>query len=178
MGNSSGSSSPVPYTPIPTGDDHRVRAECSAAFATITATMKSVGDDVREMRNDVSEIGRSQAALEQSARGLWHEIRDELRPGLDALPGMIAKSERTHSKDCPARRKAMRRAESSSDDKLDVRPYRDDVTGSVPLESGGRFIRNSSNGHYEIPRPVLWIGGLIGAAVAASGYVVQLLSSM
>lgn len=155
-----------------------MRVDCSAAFATINATMKAVGDDVREMRNDVSEIGRSQAALEQSARGLWHEIRDELRPGLDALPDRIAESERTHSKDCPARRKAMRRAESSSDDKVDVRSYRDDATGTVTIEGGGRFIRNSSNGHYEIPRPVLWIGGLIGAAVAASGYVIQLLSSM
>jgi len=170
------SDSPPPFKPGGKSEEHTMRADCSAAFASITATMKAVGSDVKGMRSEVGEIGKSQAALEQSTRGLWHEIRDELQPTVQGLPDRISDAINAHGDRCPARRKAMRRAESDSDDAVDVRDFRDDPTGQITPQRG--LIRNSANGHYEIPRPVLWVGGLIGAAVAASGYVIHLLTSM
>lgn len=173
------SDSPPPYKVPNATAGHDVLAQCAGAFAGIDATLRMVGREVRGVRDDIEIISKSQAALEQSTRGLWHEVRDELKPTVGNLPDRIGRAVRDHAGECPARRKAMKRAESDSGDKLDVRAYREDQTGAVQIEAtGNRFIRNSSNGHYEIPRPVLWTGALIGAAVAASGYVIQLLSNL
>lgn len=176
MPNGFTSDSPPPYQPGVNGD-HKMRADCSATFGTLTATLRTVSSEMRAMRTEVSEISRSQAAQEQSARGLWHEVRDEINPALKSLPERIGNDLRSHESLCPARRKAMRRAESESDDALDVRGLRDDATGSVTTTRRGILLRNTENGHYEIPRPVLWVGSLIGAAVAASGYVLHALGA-
>lgn len=171
----SNSDSPAPYQPKSSGEKHEMRADCSATFGTITATLRTVSSELKSMRNEVGEIGRSQAAQEQSTRGLWHEVRDEINPSLRTLPDRIVTAVNSHEENCPSRRKAMRRAETSdSDNSVDVRGFREEVTGTF-ITKRGILLRNTSNGHYEVPRPVLWIGGLIGAAVAASGYVIHAL---
>ena len=172
------SHSPPPYRPNPDRDPHEMRADCSATFGTLTATLRTVSSEMKAVRSEVIEIGRSQAAQEQSTRGLWHEVRDEINPSLKELPQRVVSAVGSHEENCPARRKAMRRAETSdSDDSVDVRELRADATGAI-VSKRGVLLRNTQNGHYEIPRPVLWIGGLVGAAVAASGYVIHLLNSM
>jgi len=176
------SDSPPPFKVprINRSEDHELLPECSAAFAGLDTTLKTVTRELRGVRKDVQEMGKVQASQATSIKGVWHEIRDEIRPDLRDLPGKIKSDFDTHSRDCPARRRAMRKAETGSNDKIDVRQLREnltgDPTGTVNL-TGNRFIKNTANGHYEIPRPVLWVGALIGAAVAASGYVLNLLQS-
>ena len=176
------SESPPPFEvprSIRRDEDHELLPGCSAAFAGLEITLKTVTREMRGVRTDVQEIGRTQAAQAESMKGLWHEIRDEIRPDLRALPEKIANDFEIHSRNCPARRRAMKKAEIGTGDKIDVRQLREnlDDTGAI-VTTGNRFIRNTSNGHYEIPRPVLWVGALIGAAVAASGYILSLLPKL
>ncbi len=162
-------------TALPGDDQSELKPQCAATFAAIETTIRMVNTEIRGLRDDVQEMGRSQSSLDTSTKGLWHEIRDELRPDVKELPDRIAGAVNGHATDCPARRRAMKRAESDGDS--GVRELRDEISQVVDVGRKG-LIRNNGNGHYEIPRPVLWVGGLIGAAVAASGYVIHLLSSM
>jgi len=176
------SDSPPPFhapkaSPI---SEHSLLPSCSAAFAGLEVTLKTITSEMKGMRRDVQEMGRVQSGQAESIKGVWHEIRDEINPAVKEIPGKIAQDFKEHEGNCPARRRAMRKAESGgSSDQINARAligqHLEEHTGTIVTQRRG-IIRNSANGHYEIPRPILWIGGLIGAAVAASGYVYHLLT--
>ena len=164
------SDSPPPF--IPTEEtSHGLRPVCAATFATLSSSLRGIHSDVKGMRREVQEIGKAQAAFTESARGLWHEVRDEINPSVAAVPDKISAAVTTHSSDCLARRKALKKAEGDSGDAIDVREIREE-------QAKRGWIRSGANGDYEVPKAVLWFGAAIGAAVAASGYVMPYLSKL
>jgi len=187
------SDSPPPFpTPRPRSDlEHQVLSECSAMFAGINTTLKTVGREMGAVRDEVINLGKTQTGLETTISNLSRELREEIKPTIRDLPDRLTKSFAQHSGDCPARRRAMKKAESTSSDDIDVRRFRGDATGTVPLSTpapgspldtvpttGGRFIRNTENGHFEIPRPIFWLGAGIGTAVASLGYLLNIIESI
>jgi hypothetical protein len=158
---------------------HSLLPECSAAFAGLEITLKNMTTEVRGTRQEVRDMGKTQAAQAEAMKGLWHEMRDNIQPQLRLIPDKIHNDVDDHERDCPARRRAMKKAEGNggTPSDIDVTRIRDSA-GVIAVHGGGKLIRYTGNGHYEIPRPVLWIGALVGAAVAASGYVINLLQGM
>jgi len=170
MAHNIDSDSPPPF--IPTGDSqHELRAVCAATFATLTSSLRGIHGDVKGMRREVQEIGQAQAAFTESAKGLWHEVRDDINPTVAGMPDKISNAITVHSSDCLARRKALKKAEGDSGDAIDVREIREQ-------QAKRGWIRSGANGDYEVPKAVLWFGAAIGAAVAASGYLMPYLQKL
>lgn len=167
--------------PRPSGQHDERLPKCIEAFATLNTTLAGFVAEMKGMRAEVRDSSKAQAGTAESVKGLWHEVREELRPAVRAIATAMKGDLNHHEGNCPARRGAMRKAEGQSSTSIPtgegLQINQDERTGAITI-ARRKIIRNTPNGHYEIPRPVLWIGGLIGSAIAASGYFLEFLKSL
>lgn len=147
------------------------------AFKQIGDRMSGFNETVSGLAGDVRGIGERLARSEESTKGLWKEMRSTGEK-VDGLPDKMREIVREHKTDCPAAVRADEKIRRRTDSRIPM-PERDPFRESsqlFPIDAGtGRMIRSDGNGGYVIPKAVLWIGCIIGIAIAAGGWLLATL---
>jgi hypothetical protein len=76
--------------------------ECRQQFHVIQVALQQIATDVRALRD-------ATIRHDEALRGVWHELRDNLRVDVRALSDALPDHLRAHQADCPARQAALQR---------------------------------------------------------------------
>jgi len=172
--------------------DNDIRVSCAKRFATIDGSINSFEQALRQFQLTNERVVRT----EESVRGLWKELREDVMPELKQVPrdvrealdqqrrdtataldthrrDMVEALDK-HASDCPARTKAMRRATGQNGTTSDPPP-----TGRIELEPAPPVAQPRRSLLPVSPVAIRWliyIGLIIGGAIAglATAFGVEL----
>lgn len=126
---------------------------CAQWFGAIERSVVELSRQVENVALDVKDLTEKVIGQEK----LMALIREEFLPQIRKIPETIEKEIHKHKKDCLASTKAMKKAEENGNH-MEVR------TSRAPGSKG-----------FSIPKVVIYIGVIIGTAIAIGGYVLAYL---
>jgi hypothetical protein len=129
---------------------------CAQWFSAIERSVIELSRQVENVALDVKEL--TSKVISQAA--LLTLIKEEYFPQIKAVPEEIEDAIHKHKKDCLASTKALKRAESSDNGN----------SNGNQKES-----INPSKKGFSIPKIVIYIGVVVGTAIAVGGYVLAYL---
>ncbi len=167
---------------MPSERSDNIRIVCARQFAKIDVAIGSFSEALDKLGKTNERVIR----IEESTKGLWKELRDDVMPELRQVPrdvrdaldqqrrdtatafdthrrDMVAALDK-HAADCPARTKAMRRATGQNGTRSDPPP-----TGRIDLEPAQPVVQPRRSLLPASPVAIRWlvyIGLVIGGAIA------------
>lgn len=171
MGNGTGSISP---SPIKAPDD--IRSKCAEIFAIISNQQSVMLGEIKDLRKDVKGFIKEQAMQGQDIRGLWKTIRNDIQPQVIRTREELIKGLSDHAEGCPARRKAMKRAESDSDNGIDTRPFRRTVEPRDDEPSQVIVVQTQQEKLRDGPSGIPWAAWIVGTSIAVATIIGMILA--
>lgn len=150
------------------GEVSRAAADAEPMFFVIAEGLDSLTHEVKESRLDVQAVNERIAAQEEKTHSAWHAI-NRVETRLNNLPRDIAESIERHENGCPGRDYVRHKIKSSTASQI---PRFDDGDATRRIRLAAEQQDMASGG---VPRWVIYVGSIIGAAVAASGYLLHML---
>ena len=145
---------------------------CSQMFGVVAEGLDDLKIELREARKDLGALNERIAAAEVKTTSAWHSI-NRMDERVSNLPETVARALARHEEACPGRDYARVKLTSSTSSSAIPRPVDDRPATHPRIElSLGDGDALGMTG-IRIPKPILYVGGIIGAAIAASGYLLH-----
>lgn len=169
----------IPDTPKP----RHVRSseaplpQCTQSFDRINITMQHAVETMRNVAAELKTTREMQIRQEESTKGLWAELRNDVIPELKKLPSEARAALDAHKAECPALQKAMARARGEAVPASDPGIPVEEVTKQFAVQRAAAAAAAAEN-DAAVGRRVRYIAIGLGVAVAAAGWAWKLLSDL
>lgn len=98
----------------PRDSENEIRPECGVVFKSFETAIGNFQSTLERHGEKVTILGERIARQEETTRGLWHELRDDVHPALRDLPNAIRDAVKTHADDCLSRKRTVAKASRTS----------------------------------------------------------------